>query len=228
MALFSLTTSVWPSFSATRGGDALETPLRADMRLIVYLGINHEGFGLDLGRPEPVSNGLVLAAQRGDRAAFQELVQNYEAVVIRVALNVTGSQDATLQIYCCTFRDAFVSVNQLNPGSSVFIWVYRILVRHCLEHCRRYPHVIETHCSEEDFGCRLRRAIHSLPPTERVILQLKQYQGLKIRTLAEVFNVTPEFVIKSLQDANTHLRRQLKADRQSLPTQAGSCTGTIG
>lgn len=195
----------------------------------MYQGINYEEFGLDLGRPEPVSNGLLLAAQRGDRAAFQELVQSYEAVVMRVALNVTGSQDAAQQIYCGTFRDAFVSVSQLTAGSSVFIWVYRILVRHCLEHCRRHPHVIGTDCSEKDFKCRLRRAIYSLPPTERVVLQLKQYQGLKIQTVAEILNSNPEFVIKSLQNANVHLRRQLKADlRHSLQTPAGSCKATTG
>jgi DNA-directed RNA polymerase specialized sigma24 family protein len=42
------------------------------------------------------------------------------------------------------------------------------------------------------------------------MLQLKQYEGLKIRTLAEIFDTTPEFVIKNLQDANTHLRKAVE------------------
>jgi RNA polymerase sigma-70 factor (ECF subfamily) len=72
--------------------------------------------------------------------------------------------------------------------------------------------VIGSDCSEKDFGSRLRRAVASLAPNERVIFQLKQYQGLKIRTLAEIFNATPQSVIKSLQNAHAHLQRQLKAD----------------
>jgi len=183
-------------------------------------GINCENFGPNLDRGQPASYSLVLAAQRGDRAAFQELVQDYEAVVIRVGLNVTGSQDAAQLIYCRVFRDAFVSVNQLRSGSSVFLWVYRILTRHCLEHCRQHPRVIGTDCSQMDFRCHLRSAVYSLPPIERVILQLKHHQGLKIRTLAEIFNATPEFVIERLQNANTHLRRQLKADPRH-PTDLG-------
>jgi RNA polymerase sigma-70 factor (ECF subfamily) len=178
---------------------------------IVDQGINYEKCRLDLGRGEVTSYGLVPAAQRGDRAAFEELVQDYELLVIRVALNVTGSQDAAQQIYTRVFRDAFLSVNQLRSGSSVFLWVYRILARHCVEHCRRHPHAIGTACYETDFRSRLRRAIYSLPPVERVILQLKHYQGLKVRTLAEIFDTTPESVIRSLQNANAHIRRQLNA-----------------
>ena len=179
---------------------------------IVDQGINCEKYGLDLNRGEATSCELVAAAQRRDRTAFAELVRDYEALVTRVALNVTGSQEAAQQIYEHVFRDAFLSVNQLRSGSSVFLWVYRILARHCLEHCRRHPHASRTDCGEIDFRFRLRSAIFSLPPFERVILQLKHYQGLKVRTLAEIFNATPEFVIMSLRNANAHVRRQLRAN----------------
>lgn len=175
-----------------------------------YEGVNYGN--VSLGRGEPASSDLLLAAQRGNRAAFQELVQDYEAVVMRLALNLTGSQDSAQQIYCRVFRDAFVSVNRLNSGSSIFVWVHRILVRHCLEYCRRHTQAAGTDCPDKDLRLRLRIAIASLTPTERVILQLKQIQGLKIRTLAEIFDATPEFVIKNLQNANAHLQKQLQSD----------------
>jgi RNA polymerase sigma-70 factor (ECF subfamily) len=177
---------------------------------IVYQGINFGGVGL--GHEAPASGGLIPAAQRGDRAAFQELINDYEPLVLRVALNVTGSQEAAQQIYCRVFKDAFVSLSQLNSGSSVFIWLYRILCRRCIEHFQKHPNVFDRDSLESDFRSRLSRAFCSLPPTARVVLQLKQYEGLKIRTLAEIFDTTPEFVIKSLQDANTHLRGRLKSD----------------
>ncbi len=137
--------------------------------------------------------------------------------MLRVALNVTGSQYAAQQIYSRVFIEAFLSVNKLRAGSSVFLWVYRILARHCLEYCRRHPYTIDPDGCEKDSQLRLRAAIRSLPPHERVILQLKHYQGLKVRTLAEIFDATPEFVIKSLQSANTHLKRQLRAEVPTLP-----------
>ena len=176
----------------------------------MYQGINYGNVGL--GRGELISHDLVVDAQPGDRAAFQEIVKDYEMVVMQVALNLTGSAEAAQDIYCRVFRDTFVSISELRPGSSAFIWVYRILARHGLEYCQRHPPVKRPDCSDGDFGSRLRSAILTLKPTERVILQLKQYQGLKIRTLAEIFDATPEFIIDSLQNANTHLRRQLEAD----------------
>jgi RNA polymerase sigma-70 factor, ECF subfamily len=134
---------------------------------LVDRNIHCENLRADPGRGESAGYGLVLAAQRGDQAAFREIVQDYEAVVIRVALNVTGSEDAAQQIYCQVFRDAFVLVNQLRSGNSVFLWIYRILVRHCLEHCRRHPYLTGRDCSQEDFKSRLRSAIRSLPPWNR-------------------------------------------------------------
>jgi RNA polymerase sigma-70 factor (ECF subfamily) len=173
--------------------------------------INCEEFGHAPGRGEAASYGLILAAQNGDRKAFQELVRDFEAIVMRVALNVTGSQEAAQEIYCQVFRDAFVSLNQLCSGSSVFIWIYRLLARRCVEYCWRHPGGMDTANPPTDLRSRLLAAIYALPPIERVILQLKHYQGLKIRTLAEIFNATPEFVIKNLRSANLHLRSQLKA-----------------
>jgi len=174
----------------------------------VHQEINFGNVGLS--REAPGAGVLILAAQRGDRAAFQELVHDYERLVLRVALNVTASQPAAQEIYCWVFKDAFVSLSQLDSGSSVFIWLYRILCRRCVEYCRKHPHVVGDDCIREGFASRLHKAVGSLSPTARVMLQLKQYEGLKIRTLAEIFDTTPEFVIKNLQDANTHLRKAVE------------------
>jgi RNA polymerase sigma-70 factor (ECF subfamily) len=176
----------------------------------VEQGISYEHVALDLPRGESRSFDLVLAAQRGDRRAFLELVQGFEATVLRVALNVTGYEEAAQQIYCGVFMDAFASIHKLNSGSSIFIWLYRILARRCLEHCRRCPHAVGTGSTGVDSWLRLRRALRSLTPIERVIFQLKQYPGLKIRTVAEILNVSPEFIIEALQRTNCKLREQLK------------------
>jgi RNA polymerase sigma-70 factor, ECF subfamily len=177
----------------------------------VYQGIQFEKLSLDLSDGEPLPNDLRLAVQTEQRAAFQALVEDYEALVMRVALNVAGSQEAAQQIYCRVFKDAFIAMNQLQSARSVFVWVHRILVRHCMEYCRRYQHAVGGSCPEKDFESRLRDAIDSLPPTGRIIFQLKHYHGLRIPILAEIFDATPESISKSLQDSNSRLRRQLKA-----------------
>ncbi len=169
---------------------------------------SREGFGIKLNAWNLSSYQLVLAAQRGDVTAFQELVQAYDAMAMRVALTLTASEGAAQEIYCRVFRDAFACVNKLDSGSSVFIWLYRILVRHCVEYCR---HCAGASCAEDSSANSLARALLTLPPKERMIFQLKQFHGLKIRTLAEIFNVPPEFIIKTLQNAISRLRAQLNA-----------------
>ena len=172
-------------------------------------GTSYESFGLDLSRGHLSSYPLVLAAQMGDRAAFQELVQSYDSRVMRIALALTDSETAAQGIYCGVLTDAFTSVNQLDSSSSVFIWLYRILVRHCLEYCRRRSIDGRSYADDEP-ASRLARALFTLPPTERVVFLLKQFQALKVRTLAEIFNAPPEFIIATLQNAISHLRAQLK------------------
>ena len=167
-------------------------------------------FGLEIHGGHVSSHQSVLAAQRGEGAEFHELVCSYDAIVMQVALTLTASEVAAQEIYCRVFTDAFASINQLDSSSSVFIWLYRILVRHCLEYCRRSS-VDGSSFAEIDSAPRMARALIALPPTERVVFQLKQFQRLKIRTLAEIFNATPEFIIKTLLSAIERLRGQLKS-----------------
>ncbi len=179
-------------------------------------GITCERIGINLHGGAVTPHQLVLAAQRGDAGAFQKLVYDYDAMVMRVALALTGAQDKAQEIYCKVFRDAFASVNRLDASSSVFIWLYRILVKHCVDYCRRSPRIGPSPAADESASA-LARALRLLPPTQRVVFQLKQFHGLKIRTLAEIFDVPPEFIVQTLRSAVDNLRAQMK----TVPGQPG-------
>lgn len=180
-------------------------------------GIGYESFWLDLHRGHRSGYQLVLLAQRGNGAAFQELVRRYDAEVMRVALSLTASEAAAQDIYCRVFRDAFASVNKLDSSSSIFIWLYRILVRHCVAYCRQVEGDGRS-CSGDDPASRPAGALLGLPPTERIVFQLRQFQGLKIRTLEEIFNAPPEFIIMTLENAIRRIRAQLKKEDARHPT----------
>ena len=72
-------------------------------------GTSFERFGFGLPQGAPDGSQLLLAAQRGDVAAFQELVLSYDAMVMRVALALTGSQDLAQDLHCRIFQNAFAS-----------------------------------------------------------------------------------------------------------------------
>ena len=52
-----------------------------------------EGFSVGLHQGDSGSFQLIVRAQRGDAAAFQELIHSYDAKVMRAALALTGSED---------------------------------------------------------------------------------------------------------------------------------------
>src|SRR5206468_2975020 len=55
---------------------------------------------------------LVREAQRGSRAAFEELVRQYDQAVLRLALHLTGSDHEAQDIYQEAFLKAYKSIGR--------------------------------------------------------------------------------------------------------------------
>src|SRR5579863_8157535 len=53
---------------------------------------------------------LVREAQRGNSAAFEELVRNYDQPVLRLAMRITGSESDAQDIYQDSFLRAYQSL----------------------------------------------------------------------------------------------------------------------
>ena len=164
-----------------------------------------EGFSFGLHQRDSSRSQLIVRAQRGDAGAFRELIHSYDAMVMRATLVLTGSEDRAQEIYIRVFRDAYISVNKLGSSGAVFVWLYRILVKHCIEYCRRNQRDLVGSGSRN-----LAEVLRALPPTERVTFLLKHSQGLKIRTLGEIFECSPERIATVLQSATIRIRAQLK------------------
>jgi RNA polymerase sigma-70 factor (ECF subfamily) len=126
-------------------------------------------------------------------------------MVMRIALALTGSQESAQEIYLRVFRDAFASVNKLGSSGSVFVWLHQILVKHCIKYCQRKHGETATSGS-----LNLAEVLRALPPTERVVFLLKHSQRLKIRTLAQIFDCSPERIASILESATTALRAELQ------------------
>ena len=164
-----------------------------------------EVFSFGLHRRDSSSSQLILRARGGNAPAFQELIHSYDAVVMRAALALTGSEDPAQEIYFRVFRDAYISVNKRDSCCAVFVWLYRILVKHCMEYCRRNQGDLVGSKSRN-----LAEVLRALPPAERVVFLLKHSQRLKIRTLAEILECSPERIATLLQSATISIRAQLR------------------
>src|SRR5437763_3147631 len=181
---------------------------------------------------------LIREAQRGNRAAFEELVRNYDQAVLRLAMHLTGSDHEAQDIYQEAFLKAYRNVGNFRFECSFYTWIYRIVTNLCLDHLRKRqvrkedaPVAVDAEGEQYDIlervpdgrassnperdlmrrelGNRINNALGRLTPRERMVFELKHYHGLRLRTVGEILNTTEETAKNTLFRATQKLRGAL-------------------
>jgi RNA polymerase sigma factor (sigma-70 family) len=78
------------------------------------------------GRPEDESE-LFARAQRGDTAAYEEIVRRYQQLAFRTALVITGSAAEAEDAAQDGFVKAFRALDRFRPGAPLRPWLLRIV-----------------------------------------------------------------------------------------------------
>jgi RNA polymerase sigma-70 factor (ECF subfamily) len=185
---------------------------------------------------------LIVRAQYGDAAAFEELVRNYDQAVLRLALHLTGSEQDAQDIYQEAFLRAYQNLDRFRFESSFYTWIYRIVTNLCLDHLRRrqirsrqvgvtvsadgeerdpFDRLADARPgSNPEHGLRgqelracIASALQDLAARERFVFELKHYQGLKLRTVAAMLNTSEGTVKNTLFRATQKLRAALAGIR---------------
>lgn len=78
------------------------------------------------GRPEDNSE-LFTRAQRGDAAAYEEIVRRYQQVAFRTAYMITGSAAEAEDAAQEGFVKAYRALNRFRPGAEPRPWLLRIV-----------------------------------------------------------------------------------------------------
>lgn len=183
--------------------------------------------------------GLIRAAQQGDHVAFEELVRLYDQNVLRLALNLVRSPEEARDVYQEAFLKIYRSLGSFRFECSFYTWVYRIVTNVSLDHLRKKTvrkeepaiasrgdgETVDLFDSVEDgrpdtnperallgreLNHRIERALARLSPRERLVFELKHYQGLKLRTIGEMLETTEETVKNCLFRATQKLRVSLQ------------------
>lgn len=181
---------------------------------------------------------LIREAQAGNRAAFEELIRQYDRAVLRLALHLTGSEADAQDIYQEAFLKAYRNLGSFRFECSFYTWIYRIVTNLCLDHLRKRqvrkeesPVVTDDDGAEHELldqvadgrasanperdllrrelSHRIARSLEKLTPRERMVFELKHYHGLKLRTVGEILNTTEETAKNTLFRATQKMRAAL-------------------
>jgi len=180
---------------------------------------------------------LIRAAQQGDHDAFEQLVRLYDRSVLRLALNLLRSEEDARDAYQEAFLKAYRNLGGFRFECSFHTWLYRIVTNICLDHLRRRsvrreePAVVETEQGPRDLfdavedsrteadperdlmrrelARRIEEALSKLGPRERLVFELKHYQGLRLRVIGEMLETTEETAKNCLYRATQKLRAAL-------------------
>jgi RNA polymerase sigma-70 factor, ECF subfamily len=181
---------------------------------------------------------LVHEAQGGSHAAFEQLVHAHDQAVLRLAIRITRSRSDAQDIYQEAFLKAYTKLESFRFECSFSSWIYRIVTNVCLDHLRNNRKHKRNNSTEENdegreydlvnqvpddraannpeqqlFSRELRAhilcALQTLTPRERMVFELRHFQGLKLRTVGEILNTSEGSIKNSLFRATKKLRLQL-------------------
>ena len=158
----------------------------------------------------------------GERGAFDQIVRRHQQgvwrLVRRYLKNDSDSSDVTQQV----FVRAFKGLVSFRGQSSVRSWLYRIAINCSLSWIRDHRYEQASEIAEDALteahpgpaqiaggqdAARLRAAIAQLPPKQKLVLELRIYDDLSFKEVAELAacsentaKVNFHYAVKRLRD----------------------------
>jgi RNA polymerase sigma-70 factor, ECF subfamily len=180
---------------------------------------------------------LIRAAQTGDHQAFERLVMQYDRSVLRLAMNLLRSEEDAHDIYQEAFLRVYRNLPNFRFDCSFNTWLYRIVNNLCVDALRRKrvrrtePTVVETEDGtvdrlasvpdtrgfadpqrrllSQEVHERIREVLAGLTVRERMVFELRHFQGMRLKEIGESLGTTEEAAKNCLFRATRKLRSEL-------------------
>jgi len=187
--------------------------------------------GAGLARPPAVGlrvddREAVLACQRGEREAFDGLVERYQRDIYRLCYRYLNDPQDANDMAQEVFLKAYRAIDRFRGDSSFSTWLYRIAVNTCLNfRSSRRPEgeqlpdtLPDAHAGvldamvEDERARRVREAVSRLPEKQRATLILKIYHELTHEEVAGIVGSSVGTVKANLFHALGNLRKMLHVE----------------
>ncbi|MCG8486449.1 MAG: RNA polymerase sigma factor [Chromatiales bacterium] len=165
----------------------------------------------------------------GDHPLFELIMRRYNRRLFRLAYGILGNellaQDAVQDAYV----SAFLHLDQFRGPDGFATWLMRITTRAALRIARKEAglHAVTARMEASNLGTGeaveperasisdeitslLEHAVESLPRDFRLVMMLREFEGMSTEETARVLNLNPTTVKTRLHRAKTMLRSRFK------------------
>ncbi len=171
---------------------------------------------------------LLARLRAGDTRAFEELVTMYQHRVFGVALRMLGNRAEAEEIAQETFLRAHRALDAFRGEARLATWLYGIASRLCLNRLASGPRRHERSdvialslapaegadavgaLERGELEAALHEAVAALPEERRIVVVLRDLEGLSYEEIAEVLGVPLNTVRTRLHRARLDLKAKLE------------------
>jgi RNA polymerase sigma-70 factor (ECF subfamily) len=176
---------------------------------------------------------LVRRAQRGDLAAYDELVRRYQERIYATVYHMTSNHEDANDLAQDSFIKAYQALKSFKGGSSFYTWIYRIAVNKTINFLKQRKNRTHMSLNDLDFNAehdpdlvalvsdktprreahlaelqqKLNEAMLKLSEPHRLVVTLHDVQGLAHEEIAEIMDCN----IGTVRSRLFYARQQLQA-----------------
>jgi len=177
---------------------------------------------------------LIKRAKNGDPTAQAQIVKNNEKMVFNLGLKLLGSEESAEGVLQETFLKVLQALPKFQEKSQLSTWIYRIATNQALMRLRAkkrrlqsfdenlenenrdYSSFMRTleqnpldNLINEELKQRMDVAISELPENYKTAFVLKDIEGLALKEIADLLNISLPAVKSNLHRARVALRNKL-------------------
>ena len=185
----------------------------------------------------PDDHRLIADCLQGRTAAFGELVRRYQDRLYNCIYRLVDNEEDAQDIIQEAFLNAYQSLDRFKGDSQFFTWLYRIAFNASISLKRKQRAALALKTGRVGTGVsepldasessrpeyalekleqqrRVQQALNRLSPEHRTVLILKDMDGQKYETMAEILQVPIGTVRSRLHRARLKLRELLQGEEE--------------
>jgi RNA polymerase sigma-70 factor (ECF subfamily) len=179
---------------------------------------------------------LIVAAQKGDRAAFKQLVERHQRRALAIAMGLVRDENDARELVQEAFLRVYKSLATFQNNSSFFTWLYRIVTnlaidlkrksrgreveldeaRELSDEAAEFPLIARIDGADpldvirrREIAARLQAALEALPSYHREVIMMREIEGMSYEEMAETADVSKGTIMSRLFHARQKLQRAL-------------------